>query len=363
MYITEAVTIDNIEISKKYPYVRIIQFRDRLYKIVTASNVLYDVGEKVLFLPDGTKLPVWLLKQLNLWSESSNKGILGGKFGNVIKPYAFARDYDLFSSGFIIKAQNETIETPKGPVNIFDKDISSKLDLTYISKGNPYYFSGDVFLMDIPIPKNNCVDLEYAHINFLGKYVRYQEYLPGRKFYIAIHRTKLHHSAFGSRNNIYVCGDNYGKYTFLSNTKRNVQGNLFVKIMKQLDLERKIENYLSNNSTWNQITIGFVIKASAFGARNVVAITPQDNLVVVDIYINNVPFGMYLPQTEVDKFSKYFNIKTPEYLLEDFYSKEDAYSLVGTPGTTGVVVRTEDNYETAVLYSKEARMRFVHKNS
>lgn len=363
MFITEVVTISNIEISKQYPYVRKIHFKDRLYQVVIASNVLYKVGEEVLFCPDGTKLPIWLLQHLNLWNTQENVGMLSGKSGNVIKPYLFARDRSMFSSGFIIKAPSGILESPNGPIDIHDKNFVEKAGITYIRKGNPYYFTGDIFYMDIPVVENTCMDLEYAYKKFEGKYVRYQEYIPGRKFYVTISRNKMHHHAFGDRNNIYVCGENYGKYRFLSNTKSNVRGNLFVKLMRQLDLERYMDNYFYRHSLWNQMTLGIVIKTSAFGAKNITVTSPKDKVSFVDMYIDNVPFGRYLQQSEFDAFCSSFNFPSPMYEYEDYYSTQKAYELLQTSGKTGIVVRTEDNYDTAVLYSIDARMRFVHKNS
>lgn len=363
MFITEAVTISDIEISKKYPYVRKIHFKDRLYQVVIASNVLYDIGEEVLFCPDGTKLPIWLLQHLNLWNTKENVGMLSGKHGNVVKPYLFARDPEMFSSGFIIKAPSGILEAPNGAIEINDKDLVEKAGITYIRKGNPYYFSGDIFYMDVPVVKNTCVDLEYAYKKFEGKYVRYQEYIPGRKFYIIINRNKMHHSAFGTKNNIYVCGENYGKFRFLSNTKKNLHGNLYVKLMRQLDLERYIEHYFYKHSVWNQMTLGVVIKTTAFGAKTIDVTNAKDKISLVDMYIDNVPFGRYLPQSEFDAFCSSYNFPSPEYEYEDFYSTQKAYELLTSGAKTGIVIRTEDNYDTAVLYSIDARMKFIHKNS
>lgn len=363
MFITEAVTIDSICLSKKYPYVRSILFKDRMYTVVIASNCVYETGETVLFFPDGTDLPTWLLQQLDMWDYHNNRGFLGGKKGTVVKPYYFSRDKSMFSSGFIIKTNNGFLKTPNGTVSIHDKDLVEKLGIRYITKGNPYYFNGDFFLEAVSINKLSCPDLEYAHTNFINQYVFLQEYICGRKFYVTIHRRKSDHHAFGKHKNVYISADNFANYKFLSNTTRNTSGNLYVKNVLALGLTNVLEHALLHNSGWEQLTLGLVLKSTAFGAKNVLNGYDKSNIVCVDAYVGSVPFGVYMGIPQFNSFCKGYGLKTPNIVMENYYDFEQIRRMVNTEKRTALVVRTEDNHNNATLYSEAARMDFIKKNS
>lgn len=363
MFTVEAVTISNVSYIPGYDMVQQIQFKDRLYRIVAASRHVYKPGEQYLFFPDGTVLPEWLLRKHNLWSNSENRGNLGGESGCVVKPYYFSRDRRYFSSGFITPLENGLLPTPEGYLDPKDPELVDKLGIRFISKGNPYYFKGDIFLHDVSINKNGCADLEYMHPQFEGKWVVYQEYLPGRKFYVSMHMHRSDAHAFGDGHSIYICADNYGKYRFLSNTKYNCRANLFVKVAQKCGLPSALAWTMEHNSSWNQITLGIVLKSNAFGAKNVDNISYKDQLAIVETYINEVPWGYYLSQEDHKKLVRNIGLNVPNDIMEGYYDYDYVYKEANKEGCTGIVVRTPDNYTTAVLYSEHARMRFIHKNS
>ena len=366
MYITEKVTIASIGVLDKYPYVRIIQFKDRLYRVIIASNTLYEVGEEVLFFPDGTELPEWMLKKLNMWDSENNRGFMGGKTGRVVKPYYFARDPQCFSSGFIYKLKDGKIDTPDGLVDITDPEFIDKIGIRYISKGNPYYFVGDFFYMDVPINRNTCPELEAVHTDFLDKYVYVQEYISGRKFYVTIHRYKAHHHAIGENKNVFICADNYGKYRYLQNTKANMHGNLFMKYAIKAGIPEVLHWELIRHSTWTQITLGIIIKSSAFGATNKIAqnekLNVRDLITVADTYIGEVPWGRFLSYEEHRKFCMGMSLPYPINIVEDYYDFNYLHTMAND-NRVGLVIKTPDGNQQAALYSEHARMTFVHKNS
>ena len=45
----------------------------------------YTEGDYVVYIQDGSLLPEWLLKQLDMWDYAANKGALAGPLGNRVK--------------------------------------------------------------------------------------------------------------------------------------------------------------------------------------------------------------------------------------------------------------------------------------
>ena len=358
MFVTEAVTISSIEVSKKYPYIRIITFKDRLYKVVTASNELFEIGEEVLYIPDGTILPDYLLKQLGFWDYTYNHGLLKGFNQNIVGSYLYAWDREYLSSGLILKAKNGLISSFYGDFDIHAPDIDKKLKLRYITKNDIAFFKGDVFFADIMVNKSHVLDVEYLHSTLLNEPVEYEELIKGRKFYLTICRWKSHHHAMGHEMNVFLTTDTLGKYRFLSNTKANISGNIFYSSVYTQNLADKMEIILKKNPTWNQFTIGFVLRAEAYSGHFPQKSIVNKNTIAVDAYINEIPNGKFLNQNEFHSLCKTFGFKEPAcygvgvYTAEELeeYKKETNY---------GVVIKTDDGRWAGGAYTDKAKLNFI----
>jgi tRNA-binding EMAP/Myf-like protein len=56
----------------------------------TPDQPRYKVGDCAVMLTENMLLPEWLLKRLDMWDETKNKGALAGKLGNRLKPRRMA---------------------------------------------------------------------------------------------------------------------------------------------------------------------------------------------------------------------------------------------------------------------------------
>lgn len=361
MFITEPVTIKDIRVSDRYPYVRIITFKDRLYKVILASNDLFDVGEEVLYIPDGSVLPDYLLKRLGFWDTKYNHGVLAGYNQNIIKSYLYARDPDYLSSGIILKAQNGLIRGLSDTFDIHTPEIDKKLGIRYITRKDLSYFMGDIFLQDVSIQKTHLLDLEYMHSQLENQYVEYEELVKGRKFYISLCKYKSHHHAAGNFKNVYVTTDTLGKYRFLSNTKENVNSNIIYKSALNLKLIERIEKIMRENSLWNILTLGFVLRSTAYSGHFPKDYEINQNTVCVDAYIGEIPRGRYLNQSEFRELCKKYGFKVPKYFGEGTYDLDLVQDLLDK--NYGVAIKATDGKIAAGAYSQEAKLRFIRSHT
>lgn len=355
----EAATISDIILSDKYDYVRTLLFSERKYKIVVASNTLYNIGEKVLFIPEGTKLPEWALKKLNMWDYAKGEGLLFGKDKNIVRPYMFNDDMKYFSYGVVIKAENGTIDTGEKQIQLNEKNIDKLLGLSYIRKGIPYYFNGDWFYCDVNIPKRSICDLEECFETFENKNVLLQKFVPGRHFYLTIERNKADHRAFGCCHNVFITCDDFTKYSFLSRTKNNISGNLFTKLAYKTSLIERAESILRNNSLINKITFDLILKTIAFGNTNYIENPSKSMVCLYDIYIGEFPYGRYLTEKEKKEIGHDYGVETQETIEESEFDYTSIEKKVDENNNVsyGITIRTEDNVNVAEMRTKKYRIR------
>lgn len=359
MYITEAVTIESIESIPEYPGARLFKFKDRLYQIVIASSIHYEVGEQVIYIPAHTLLPDWLLKHLNLWDYGRECGMLGGKEHRIVRVNRFARNPNYLNTGIIVKLIDGKLPKCSEPFNKDTTNLEKELGLSYRKKGTAHIFNGDIFLCDVAINKNDIYDLRYLHKEFIDKYVTYQECVAGRQFYISIHRNIKHHSAFGENYNIYVCDYPWGKYRFLSNTKKNCKGNLFIKVLKKNQIEYMLTSLLISYPNVDQITLSCVLRTTAFGNYRDVD-KHLNNFVITDIYFGKLPFGTYVPQSEFYNIMRKYNKPYPKTVFEDYYSFDKAREL-SEGSKYGIVVRDPENLNIASLYNDDYLLNYIRE--
>ena len=363
MFIAEAVTISNIENCEKFPMVKKVQFKDRLYTVVTASLRNYSVGDEVIYISDGVILPDWLLKKLNFWDNKLNKGFLFGAKGNTVKAYYYGRDKSLFSYGMMLPYRNGEVETPNGNIIVRRDRIAEDLELKHIQKNLAYHLTGDIFLEDIKVQQEEFPEIEVACEKFINKPVIVQERIPGKKFYITVSANKLNSHALGDGKNVYICANGYGKYRFLSDTKSNLSGNMFVKLFYTENLERVLSNILQRDGLSKQYTFSFVLGTPAFVVNNINQTGIKKYMYLVDIYTNEPPFGSFLPIERVNALAKGLGLPYPKTLYETVFDYNELMQYLLDDNARGFVIRTEDNIHAAMMYAPNERIKYVQYNA
>ena len=355
----EAATISDIVLSNDYPFVRTVYFKDRKYKVVVASNKEFNVGDVVLFIPGDSRLPEWLLKYTNFWDYKNNCGLLGGKKNDIVCPFNYGGNSAYFSYGMFISVPSGIIVKPDGKeVNITDEDVDKKLGVSYLHHGIPYYFSGDFFYMDVSVNRSGVPEIEVNYTEFENENeVIYEEYVPGRKFYVVIDRNEAHHMALGPDHNIYITTDEFSNYMFLSRTKRNMSGNLFVKSILNTGLDKDITTYFNLYNKFHKLTLEFMLRSTAFGGNKKLLDPLRNMLTVTDVYINSVPFGRFLSVEERNYLARNLELKTPTELYAGEFNYE---TIVSLGEKAGLVVRSPDSKKRGVLYTKYDRLRRKH---
>lgn len=109
----------------------------------------YNPGDLVVYIPEASVLPEWLLKEMGFWNEEKQKGTLSGSRGNRVKPVKLR---DIFSQGLlypVLTCQNagEMYIYCQGevhyPVHKCD-DVTEFLNIHKYEPPIPVYLSGKV---------------------------------------------------------------------------------------------------------------------------------------------------------------------------------------------------------------------------
>lgn len=345
----EVATISDIVLSEKYPYIRFIYFKDRKYQVVVASNNNYDVGEEVLYIPDGSILPPELLKQFNLWDSAENKGLLSGALGNMVRSFYYGGDKDHFSYGIIRRVVNGKV----GDVDVHSKELGKQLGIVYLPKGNPYYFAGDAFYYALRQERPDIPDLEYVYKDFEGEDVFVESLVTGRRFFVTISRYDRDHNALGNDHNIFLTSEGFNKFVFLARTKKNMKGNLFCKLFDNKGLIPILETFLAGERGINYVTFEMLLRSTSFADKR-----PEkakvEHMLLTDVFYGTVPFGRYMFQKEKKNMCRLLTIP----LMKEVYNGEFDYDMVYSLAESepyGVVVRNEINTKRAVLYNRAYR--------
>lgn len=354
----EAITISDIRLSDKYPFVRFLYFKDRKYQVVLASNLDFSIGEEVVYIPDGVKLPPYLLKHLGLWDAKENKGMLFGKEGNVVRAYRFNSDLDHYSYGLIVKVPNGFIDTPHGPQDIHTENLENALQIKRNTPGLPNYFAGDLFLADIRIEKRVMPELECVYTEFLNDSdTTVESLLPGRIFYATITNTVADANALGIDHNIFITTGGLNKYSFYSRSRRNLRGNLFVKRFVETGIQDVMRSLLGVSYKRTYVTFELILKNTAFGNNNTED-AKKNQLLLNDVFFGEIPFSRYMNRTEKIKLCKMLGIEMAPELYVGPFDYDTVFDLAEKE-KYGVVVRSDNCTKRAVLYNRQYRFKYL----
>ncbi len=352
----ELATISDIVLSDKYPFVRTIYFKDKKYRVVLASNLNFDIGEEVLYIPDGSILPPTLLKNIGLWDYEEHKGRLGGLKGDIVKPYRFNSDKAYFSYGMILPLDKVGIENHTGPLDLREnKELDKLLQIRKYEKGLPYYYKGALFMADIRLKKTPIPDLEDVYTEFIGESEVYVERLvPGRSFLVTMSRSIRDHNAIGKDHNIYISTNGLKKYVFFSGVSSAFRNNPFIRLFLSSRLPMLMDLHLKQRTSPDLITYEMVQAFEPIGHERLDH-PDRNKMLLTDVFIGTEPFGRYMTRDEKKRHCNVANVKQPPELYEGPFDF-DLIKGMAENEKYGVVVRSENNTKRAILYREQFRI-------
>jgi RNA ligase (TIGR02306 family) len=196
----------------------------------------YNVGDLVVYVPEGAVVPEYLLKP-GFWSEEKGKGILAGSKGDRVKAM---RLRGIFSQGILFPVQND----PAGNVL-----FNSSGDKCYVQSGDDVAEFLGITKYEPPIPPALAGEVTNIH----GKTARYDfesiQTVPdlftvGEEVVVTekLHGTNcqigyipgLNHPELFYGGDIYVASKGLGAQGLvLKNNEKNA-GNTYVRILREL---------------------------------------------------------------------------------------------------------------------------------
>ncbi|MCC5611963.1 RNA ligase (ATP) [Nostoc sp. CHAB 5834] len=126
----------------------------------------YQVNELVVFLPEQTLVPQWLLVRLGLWNEELGKGKLAGPKGDRVHPVELR---GVLSMGLPMPGRyvNEVLEVegPDGQSHSFEegKDLAQYLGCTKYMPEPPAEMRGEAFPLDLKLAAKFDVEDVHSH--------------------------------------------------------------------------------------------------------------------------------------------------------------------------------------------------------
>ncbi len=191
--------------------------------------------ELIVYIPEAAVLPEILLKELNLWDETKNKGKLAGSEGNRVKAIKLRAQ---LSQGICIKAKPEWTE---------GQNVADELGITKYEPPVPVAMQGEVFcLSPSPIHAFDVENVKRYPDMYTNFFVTVMEKLHGTFCgIVALPEEQSHPEAFGEKKNILIFSKGLGsRGLFFKNNEVN-KTNLYVRTVLPLLLE--IEKVFANS--------------------------------------------------------------------------------------------------------------------
>ena len=214
----------------------------------------YQEGDYVVYIPEASVLPEWLLKRLDMWDEANNKGFLAGSEGNRVKTIKLR---GIVSQGVLLPVE---VQTVMGADRLKDclvlhtdsedffvdegEDVAAYLGITKYEPPIPVHMAGAITpcahtkkydfesiqkLPDLFTPGEAVVATEKTH----GTFVQIG-FVPGL----------AHPECFGQNGDIYVCSKGYGQQGLVFSNSPQNDTNLYVRVLRDL-LAREWEGKLA----------------------------------------------------------------------------------------------------------------------
>lgn len=211
------------------------------YRSVVKKN-LFKKNDLVVYVPEASVVPEWLLKEIGLW-DTRGKGMLAGPDGNRVKAIKLRGE---LSQGICLEVVQDTATTgviSTGPseldfalVNEGD-DVAAHLGITKYEAPVPVAMSGEVFGVDTELTVTFDVENIRSFPDLLrdGEPVFFTEKLHGTCTCVTVLPEGVsHHEAFGKNKDILIYSKGIGKngLTFKNNDKN--KNSLYVRATQRL---------------------------------------------------------------------------------------------------------------------------------
>lgn len=263
---TFIVPIKRIRAIERHPNADALEFVviDGYQSIVRKATL--QLGDLVAYIPEGSLLPEWLLKRLDLWDVDKNRGKLNGKQGNIVKAIKLRGE---LSQGICYPLQKQSsIETPwlleyeqDGVLTsaVVDEgcNVCEALGISKYEPPIPVSMAGEVFNAGQHLTLQFDVENWKSYPNLLqdGEQVIFTEKLHGTCTVVAVLPYKdAHPEAFGEKKNILIFSKGLGaKGLVFKNNERN-RDNLYVrstrKLVERIDELQRIDSRDINEPTF-----------------------------------------------------------------------------------------------------------------
>jgi RNA ligase (TIGR02306 family) len=225
-FTVQVTTIDRVEAHPDADAIEIAMLGG--YRSIVRKADGFSAGSPVVYIPQASLLPEYLLRRLGLWDDTLGQGLLGGPSFNRVSP---KRLRGVFSQGICMKAElvgdyRVSVEGPEGSfIASFGEDVAEALEIEKWIPVVPDGLIGDAF----PPGQIYTVDFDvedikaYPSIFAIGEEVEFREKLHGVFTGVTVMPpSESFPEAFGSGKNILLYSKGLGAQGMsFSNTEDN----------------------------------------------------------------------------------------------------------------------------------------------
>lgn len=314
----------------------------------------YNVGDLVVYIPENSLLPDWLLMGMGFWDFEKHKGTLSGHDGNRVKPLKLRQVY---SEGVLypistIKNYDEGLDIPDGYTNedlfIFKdflggvsfmpvqegNDVSDFLEIKKYEPAIPATMAGDVFNggTEIVIPYDVEPIEKFMDSLIDGETVEFTEKIHGTQTRFTFTKGITNRETFGKDKDVYISSKGMGnKGLFLKDNPTN-DNSYYVRAFRELNIEEKVKNtslYKENDMlTLYGETLG--MQDLKYGLTN-----GRIGYRLFDVYVGKPRQGRYLDFNECKAFAEEIGIERVPSLYVGPYSYEKVKEYTDGKTTCG----------------------------
>jgi RNA ligase (TIGR02306 family) len=213
-FTVQVTTIDRVEAHPDADAIEIAMLGG--YRSIVRKADGFSAGSPVVYIPQASLLPEYLLRRLGLWDDTLGQGLLGGPSFNRVSP---KRLRGVFSQGICMKAElvgdyRVSVEGPDGSIIAsFGDDLAEVLGIEKWVPVIPAELVGDVFVVGQPLTVNfDIEDIKaYPKVISVGEEVEFREKLHGVFTGVSvIPSSEALPEAFGSDHNVIVYSKGLG---------------------------------------------------------------------------------------------------------------------------------------------------------
>lgn len=312
----EILTVKNIEPIKDADRIEVVVIDG--YRSVVPKGI-YNAGDPVVYMPEASVIPKWLLQKINLWDDKNDKGRLAGSKGNRIKATKLR---GCLSQGIIypviqkdgklfVEGEKETFEVSLGD-NVMDQ-----LGVIKYEPEIPASLAGEVFNAT---PFTLKYDIEnwkkYPNIFEEGEEVVFTEKLhgtwtcfgdvPGLDHPETLRRSVIVTSkGLSSKGTAFKFNEINQKNIYIQMLQETKDENGFdiLERIRNLQADGKHEEFF-NRIGFDDQHVPFYLLGETFGPgiQDLTYGQAKKAFRVFDIYIGLAGYGKYLDDADIDTF-------------------------------------------------------------